>query len=134
MSNNGYIFVPQPKHITQTEGSFTLTAATVIALAPASNAADFFAASQLQEEIKTATGLELTILKIQRLPEKTPAIILSQNPNALAGFGFSWGDADLAHGDQAYGIQITPNAVIACGNSSDGLYYAVQTLRQIART
>ncbi|MCE5258940.1 MAG: family 20 glycosylhydrolase, partial [Chloroflexi bacterium] len=135
MSDDTNLFVPQPKRVTRNKGIFTLTTATAIALLPDSGEVELFAAKQLQEEILAATGLLLPLLKVAQLPADTSAIVLSSTPQALSSYlRKDIGSVEIAkHGDQAYLVEIQAGAVIAYGNSPQGLYYAVQTLRQVAR-
>jgi hypothetical protein len=132
--------VPRPKRIEWLKGTFTLGDETQIALLPGAGEAEAFAGRSLQKEIEEATGLDLPLVKISR-PIRTDNLILLTTDDAAAKaylgepvpWGGEGGDKE-AGGDQAYHVEISCRRVVAGGQGALALHYAVQTLRQVART
>ncbi|MHB1357124.1 MAG: beta-N-acetylhexosaminidase [Anaerolineae bacterium] len=135
MANQELVIIPEPKQIIWGEGAFVLDAQTVIVLLPSSGESDHFAARLLQQEITQATGLQLPLIKLAHPLVGCKLIVLASDCQALNAFlGEKFAVKDLSHhGEQAYGIEIGEERVVACGNSVEGLFFAVQTLRQVAR-
>jgi hypothetical protein len=107
--------VPFPRAITAAAGVFALRGELRIAVAPG-RAEDAFAASLLAEEIESRTPARA------RVVEGTEGEIVLARDASLA-------DA----GDEGYRIEVKPATVRAAARSGAGLFYAVQTLRQMVR-
>lgn len=135
MPNQELVIIPEPKQVTWVEGTFVLDAQTAIALLPASGETDHFAARLLQQEILQVTGLQLPLIKLAHHLAGCKLIVLASDCLALNNYlGTELADSGFSRrGDQAYGIEIGGERVIACGNSAEGLFFAVQTLRQVVR-
>src|SRR5262245_35507817 len=104
--------VPLPRSITPGPGSFPLGGEVRIA---ATGAEDMLAASLLAEEIAQRAGTHVSVV------EGTGGeIVLAR-------------DASLAEGDEGYRIEVTTSSVRAIARTGAGIYYAVQTLRQLVR-
>ncbi|MEA3407344.1 MAG: family 20 glycosylhydrolase [Chloroflexota bacterium] len=139
MSRKELHIVPRPKRVEWTEGIFTLDDDTQIALLPGAGEAEAFAARSLQKEIEEATGLDLPLIKISR-PVREDNFILLTADDAAAGDWLGepvpWAgevDEEEAHGQQLYHLHVSPQRVVAGGQGTLALHYAVQTLRQVAR-
>lgn len=102
--------VPTPKEMKQTEGKFTFNSATTIAAKGkgAQEVADFFAG-----KIKTSTTIELKAGK-------------SGKPGCI-----SFVIDKNVKGQEAYQLEVTPNTIIASASTTDGLFYAAQSLLQL---
>jgi hexosaminidase len=127
--------LPQPKELAALEGTFTLNVETLILIPTQASDDAFFAARQLQDEVQCAACLELPIVKARTPPRAENAILLVCGTEQAAAFGVEPVAAKPpeAVAAQAYALDITPNCVVLYANTSTGLFYAVQTLRQCVR-
>ena len=107
--------VPLPRTVTPGEGVLPLRGEVRIAVA-AGSAEDAFAASLLEEEIESRTSAKA------RVVEGTEGEIVLARDGSLAEVG-----------DEGYRIEARPTGVRATARTGAGLYYAVQTLRQMVR-
>ena len=106
--------VPLPVKMETQAGAFAITPATVIVADAVSTAT----AKQLAEYLQPATGFALTIAA--QAPAGTKATItLTQDP-ALARLG-----------QEGYQLTVTPDGIKIAGAGQAGLFYGVQTLRQL---
>ncbi len=127
--------LPEPKQVVLEAGFFRLDADTRIVLLPSANNAAFGAASSLQREIQESTSLCPRIEKTAEPTGRVNAILLAADYGAAQAFlgelpeQLAPGPADR----QAYRIQISSDRVLVIGAGDEGLYYAIQTLRQICR-
>jgi hypothetical protein len=139
------LLLPQPRELSGRQGTFSFDAETLIFLPAATGAAAsdgiFFAARQLQEEIRAATGLRPPIVKAYAPPRRENTILLICGQEQAASFGIDPIVTDLpqAVAEQAYALTLTPYRAVlyaplsTTGTGSPGLFYAVQTLRQLVR-
>lgn len=105
--------IPVPKELTAEPGSFQLTDETVIqAEDPAEPTAQL-----LREMLRPATGYDLPI--VRSAPPRPAAIVLELDRQ------------DKPPGPEGYRLQVSPNAVRIAANEPAGLFYGVQTLRQL---
>ncbi len=110
--------IPYPKQVSVAPGSVTVTSATRIALTVKHAKADRVAAEMLAEEIARTTGRKPAVGT-----GATGAILLTRlEPKA--------GDDPLFK-DQGYTIEVKRRRIVVAGASDAGLYYGVQTLRQL---
>jgi hexosaminidase len=109
--------IPKPVAATTTGRSFTITAATQILVEPPT--AELIAIGErLAERLRPATGYALLVLAADGAP--APGQIY------LTTVG-----ADTALGGEGYEITITPESVTLAANQPAGLFYGVQTIRQL---
>jgi hexosaminidase len=101
------------------DGAFSVHAGMPIQLAADAAEETLFAAQQLQAAISVATGLRLPIRKVTD-PDATGAIYLRVAPGSA--------------NPEGYDLQVTSQGVTLSGASEAGLFYAVQTLKQLLRT
>jgi hexosaminidase len=124
--------LPAPKEIRMGEGRIVLKPSTTILI---SNFDDRTAAETLQKEIHDRTGMKLSIDFVTAAPKTTGHISLGRLTDRglrsyLESHGVKTGD-DL--GNQGYIIRVTDSGVLVAGRSAQGLFYGVQTLRQLLR-
>ncbi len=105
--------VPQPRKVEAGQGSFALRGTVIIAVA-SRDAADRFAAGLLKEEIESATKAKARIVAAP-----TGQILLTR-----AG-------APEAVGEEGYRIEATRTGVRVSARTAAGIFYGVQTLRQM---
>jgi len=112
--NSNVNIIPKPKSIVISEGSFKLTSNTKIRYDQYSKKV----ADYLVEVINPATGFELKPAIWNGMLE-TNSIILSLKPKSNE------------HGKEGYALVITPFNVLIEANELNGLFYGIQTLRQL---
>ena len=137
--------LPQPKEMMLVKGMCILREETTIALPAQSGEGAWFAARQLQGEIGEAMGLLLSIVKAQAPPHPDQAILLVCGTEQAAAFEVeSIGEQLRAAGDQmgtdvrevreqAYVLAVQRGRIVIYADALPGLYYGVQTLRQLVR-
>lgn len=109
--------IPIPHKVILQEGIFKLCPDTLLLLEVSCNAEDLKAVQLLKEEILIELGLDLKINKGFKPFEKLSAIRLSK----------------VEGEKEAYKLSINEKGVHIIGGSSTGLFYGLQTLRQIIR-
>lgn len=127
--------LPQPKEIVVQAGTFEVDADTLIILPATAGDEATFAAQQIKGEVKRATCLSPGIVKLFQPHRRTNAIFLLCGEAEAEAFGVpvSRIGPEPAHPDQAYRLTIAPEATVLYAESPTGLFYAVQTLRQLVR-
>jgi hexosaminidase len=125
--------LPQPKTLVPLEGTFAIGLDSSIVIPASASDADFFAARQLQDEITRAAHLNLSIVKSLAPPSRAIQLIRGQEQAAALGIKLQRLQAPTATADQAYSLTITPDDVTLYANAPTGLFYTVQTLRQLVR-
>lgn len=129
--------IPQPTSTKGGTGAFTLNAATTIVLPAADDPvalnADYFAATQLQAEIEALTGLALAIERRATPLRMNNVIMLLRAGRDVDTFSPDLTDLPQA-GAEAYHLGITPTEIIIVAADGAGIFYGVQTLRQLVRT
>ncbi|HKB97844.1 MAG TPA: beta-N-acetylhexosaminidase [Terriglobales bacterium] len=129
--------LPAPKEVRMAEGKIVIKPSTTILI---SNSEDRTAAETLQTEIHERTGMKLSIEAVTAAPKTTGHISLARlTDRGLRSFlesqGVKAGD-DLGSHDldkQGYVIRVTDSGVLVAGRTAQGLFYGVQTLRQLLR-
>ena len=96
---------------------------------------DRTAAEMLQDEIHDRTGMKLAIVSVTAAPKTTGHISLGRLTDRglrayLESQGVKAGD-DL--GAQGYVIRVSDSGILVAGRTAQGLFYGVQTLRQLLR-
>jgi len=122
--------LPAPKEVRMAEGRIVIKPSTTILI---SAAEDRTAAETLQKEIHDRTGMKLSIEAETAASKTTGHISLGRLTDRglrsyLESQGVKAGD-DL--GSQGYVIRSTESGVLVAGRTAQGLFYGVQTLRQL---
>jgi hypothetical protein len=132
--------IPEPKEVRLQGGSFRVRPTTRILVEFGHQSEDRIAAETLAEEIQEKSGLKLSITgtrpesKRAEAKEDTGSIVLArlQDQN-VREFLLSKGLKADSIGDQGY-LLFSDNAhLIVAANTGQGLFYGVQTLRQLLR-
>ncbi len=128
--------IPAPREARLEEGAFTVSRATKIVLGDGADAADRVAAETLADEIAAATGLNVSIMTARAFSSQANVIYLARvdGDRALDG----WLDAhglkmDDKFDPEGYVLGVTGRQIVVAARSSAGLFYGVQTLRQLLR-
>ena len=129
--------LPAPKEVRLAEGRIVIKPSTTILI---SNSEDRTAAETLQREIHDRTGMKLSIDRVTAAPKTAGNISLGRLPDrGLRSYLESQGvnvDDELGSHDldkQGYVIRVTDTGALVAGRTAQGLFYGVQTLRQLLR-
>lgn len=128
--------LPAPKEVRVAEGHLVIKPSTIILI---SNNEDRLAAETLQREIHERTDIRLSIESTTASPRTTGHISLGRlTDRGLRSYLESQGVKveDLGSREvtgQAYVIRATDSGVLVAGSTAQGLFYGVQTLRQLLR-
>jgi hexosaminidase len=129
--------LPEPKELLLVKGMCALDEEMTIALPAASGEGGWLAARELREEIWAATGIGLPIVKAQAPPRPDRAILLVCGAEQAAAFDVASFqerlDAPLEVREQAYVLAVQRGRIVLYADAPPGLFYAVQTLRQLVR-
>ena len=127
--------LPEPKELMFVKGLYSLDADSLILIPAQAGDGAFFAARQLQEEVWQKTGLLLAIVKAYAPPRADNVVLLVCGQEQAAAFGLEpvTLDAPEAVAGQAYTLTIQRGRIVLYADAPAGLFYAVQTLRQLIR-
>jgi hexosaminidase len=125
--------LPAPKEVRLGEGVFHLTSHSRILIDSGHAAEDRNAAETLTSEIEQQSGKKIPIESIRRLLVSEGAIVLARLSESsvrsfLAGKGL---EADDNFSDQGYLLYADKSRIVVAGKTGQGLFYGVQTLRQL---
>jgi hypothetical protein len=125
--------LPAPKEARLAEGVFELSARTRILIDAAHATEDRNAAETLVGEIEQQSGKKIPIESSRRILEPAGAIVLARlSESSVRSFLASKGlEADSNFSDQGYLLYADKSRIIVAGKSGQGLFYGVQTLRQL---
>ncbi len=125
--------IPEPKEVHLREGSFRVRSTTRILVEFGHQAEDRIAAETLAEEIRDQSGLKLTISgeRAQSKEVRSTITLARLQDRSVKEFLESKGLKADAIGDQGY-LLFSDNAhLVVAANTGQGLFYGVQTLRQL---
>jgi hexosaminidase len=127
--------IPQPKEVQSHSGSFWIRPTTKILVAFGHQSEDRIAAETLAEEIRDQSGLKLQIVgSKEKGKQQSSTIELARLQDAsVREFLHSKGLTPDSIGDQGYLLFADSQHLIVAANTGQGLFYGVQTLRQLLR-
>ena len=116
MQTRGIAVIPAPQRITLTDGDFKLTAQTKVQVTAKADSEDVFAAEDLAEQLREATGGKVEIVKSDAAPGKD--VIALRRGTGKA---------------ESYRLRVTADGIAATGADAPGLFYAAQTIAQLVQ-
>jgi len=128
--------VPAPKEVQLRDGGFRVGPRTRILVQLGHQSEDRIAAETLAEEVANQSGLKLNILGMKAAGKaEDGAIVLARLQDSrvrrfLARNGLK---ADNLVGEDGYLLFSDKSHLIVAANTGQGLFYGVQTLRQLLR-
>src|SRR5579863_412263 len=128
--------MPEPKEVQLREGGFRVGSATKILVEFGHQDEDRIAAETLAEEIANQSGLQLDIVGVKATAKtERSSIVLARLQDLrvrkfLAARGLK---SDDSIGEQGYLLFADKSHLVVAANSGTGLFYGVQTLRQLLR-
>ena len=127
--------IPAPKEVQMHTGRFRVRPTTRILVEFGHQAEDRIAAETLAEEIHDQSGLKISIRGEKSEAKQEPgAIVLARlQDERVKNFLASKGLKANSIGDQGYLLFSDASHLIVAANSGQGLFYGVQTLRQLLR-
>jgi hexosaminidase len=131
--------IPEPKEVRVQQGSFHVRPSTRILVQFGHQEEDRIAAETLAEEIHDQSGLTLNITGAkaeskQESKQEEGAIVLARlQDKKVHEFLESKGLKDDSIGEQGYLLFSDNSHLIVAANTGQGLFYGVQTLRQLLR-
>jgi hexosaminidase len=127
--------IPEPKEVQMHEGSFRVRATTRILVEFGHQDEDRIAAETLAEEIRDQSGLKLSIVgsKEKARQVRSTIVLARLQDRSVRDFLAVKGLKADTIGDQGYLLFSDKFHLIVAGNTGQGLFYGVQTLRQLLR-
>lgn len=127
---------PAPKEVQLREGGFQVSPHTKIFVQMGHQAEDRIAAETLAEEVLDQSGLRLNIegMKAEAKAEGGAIVLARLQDERVRRFLARNGlTADASVGEEGYLLFSDNSHLIVAANSGEGLFYGVQTLRQLLR-
>ncbi|MGH9455787.1 MAG: glycoside hydrolase family 20 zincin-like fold domain-containing protein, partial [Terriglobia bacterium] len=123
--------IPQPREMKTTGQPFRITSNLQIVMASPASEDDRAAAASLRRELKLVTGHDFAVVSAVSMGGQ-PSIVLGrfdqpEMQDMLKARGISTDGV----GDQGYVLTANPEQVLVAGKDGAGLFYGVQTLRQL---
>ena len=129
------VLIPYPKRLTSRNGVFHIDRTVMILLDSSCDYMDYEAAVLLKQEIRRCTGITPAITKgsadVNKLASQPVGMIILQKDVKSARMKAKAGVDEAAA--NSYRMVVTEEMVLVNGSSGAGLFYGIQTLRQIIR-
>jgi hypothetical protein len=125
--------IPVPKELKLTGGHFTITRTTAIVVNNMKDSETVFAASELASEIESGLGFlpKVTDKQVQ----KSISLVMIGGKGEKVKKGFDPGNKAVENpGEEGYSLRVSPKEIIIAATSESGIFYGVQTLKQIIRS
>src|SRR5271169_5010900 len=135
LKENQLQLIPEPKEVRLQQGGFRVLPSTQILVEFGHQEEDRIAAETLAEEIHDQSGLKLSITGSKdKAKETRRTIVLARlQDRSVRDFLASKGLKADSIGDQGYLLFADNSHLIVAANTGQGLFYGVQTLRQLLR-
>jgi hypothetical protein len=117
--------IPQPREVATTNADFTVGADAAIVLGKPDDDQDRFAAGMLCETLKTKITSKAKRPILIGIANRDAAVKVACEQRGLKV------TAEL--GDEGYVLDVNADGVVAVANAPAGVFYAVQTLRQLVK-
>jgi hexosaminidase len=127
---------PAPKEVQLHAGGFRVKAATRIVVELGHQSEDRIAAETLAEEIANQSGVTLSIVGAKSKkthPEKTILLARLQDLRVQRFLASKGLKDDASIGERGYLLFSDKSHLIVAANTGEGVFYGVQTLRQLLR-
>jgi hypothetical protein len=127
--------MPEPKEVQLRDGGFRVGSATRILVEFGHQDEDRIAAETLAEEISDQSGLQLDIVGVKATArtERSAIVLARLQDLRVRKFLAARGLTDDSIGEQGYLLFADKTHLVVAANSGQGLFYGVQTLRQLLR-
>jgi hexosaminidase len=122
--------IPQPRQLLITRAEFRINPTAAVSLADPRSEDDRFAAQDFIDDLKETAGLSLKIGKARKQAILIGTIDLATVQAALKRAGLVAPDDLDAEG---YLLSVTANEVVVAGKTAAGVFYGMQTLKQLVR-
>jgi len=138
-SNNPFKLIPMPKEVRTPPGGFRVKPTTRILVEFGHQEEDRIAAETLAEEIHDRAGFTLTITgekpdtRHEKKEDQRNIVLARLQDRRVRNFLASKGLTSDSIGDQGYLLFSDRSHIIVAANTGQGLFYGVQTLRQLLR-
>ena len=124
--------IPQPRQVAARNTPFILDARAAIVLGKADDPQDRFAVGTLRDDLRTIWKTELPIAAapagqslLVGIPARDPAVRAACEQRNLK--------LTPELGDEGYVIDVNADAVVVAANAAPGVFYGIQTLRQLVK-
>ncbi len=124
--------IPAPKVVKMLDGKFTFTASTSIVIENPGNSETAFAASELASEINTELGFQPLVTDKQKGNPVT-LLLIGRDTKLLKKIDEPEFKTAETWGEEGYFLHILPNRIVVAANTEAGLFYGVQSLKQLIR-
>jgi len=118
MDNKSVQLLPTPRFLKFTESLFHLNDNALIVIDHIDPQSLVFSANQLQYYLKEHLGVQWEVISGKMVPSEQIGIVLSIVP-------------DSTKHPQGYEITITTELIFVLGSTSQGIFYAIQTIKQL---
>ncbi|MBZ5553140.1 MAG: family 20 glycosylhydrolase [Acidobacteriia bacterium] len=125
--------IPHPREVQLANKDFIPDKATRIEISDLKDADDRFAAEQLAEEVQQASGFKPVIGSFKGKSRNVIALIRANVPNRPFHRLLQERrlDLDEKFDPEGYALDVDGSGVVAAANTAEGIFYAVQTLKQM---
>ncbi len=130
--------IPQPREFTLKEGEgFSFDRAVVIALGDPNCAEDRLAAETLQGDVRSRFQIEVPIKAVGHVSAGARVVLIGmpgRDPSVREACRKRSIAADETLGPEGYVLDADGGGVVVAATASSGVFYGVQTLRQLVKT
>ncbi|MCX6900991.1 MAG: family 20 glycosylhydrolase [Verrucomicrobia bacterium] len=117
--------IPQPREVSATGADFVLGADAAVVLGKPNDGQDRFAAGMLCEELKTKIASKAKRPILIGIASRDTAVHTACEQRSLK--------VTPELGDEGYVLDVNADGVVAAANAPAGVFYAVQTMRQLVK-